>query len=76
MEAIYLLHYQRAKIFTLNYDLLFEQAAAKGGYVVIDGFSFSMPRTFSGVYFDYDIVVRNRTKSSADSLNWLLFYDF
>lgn len=55
--------YQRAKIFTLNYDLLFEQAAAKGGYVVIDGFSFTMPRTFSGVNFDYDIVIRNRRRS-------------
>lgn len=55
--------YNRAKIFTLNYDLLFEQAASKGGYVVIDGFSFTIPRTFSGVNFDYDIVVRNNKRS-------------
>lgn len=58
--------YERAKIFTLNYDLLFEQAAAKGGYVVIDGFSFSNPRLFSGVNYDYDIVIRNHGRSLAE----------
>ena len=58
--------YNRAKIFTLNYDLLFEQAASKGGYVVIDGFSFTIPRTFSGVNFDYDIVIRNNKGPVAE----------
>jgi NAD-dependent SIR2 family protein deacetylase len=58
--------YNRAKIFTLNYDLLFEQAASKGGYVVIDGFSFTIPRTFSGVNFDYDIVIRNNKRAIAE----------
>lgn len=58
--------YNRAKIFTLNYDLLFEQAASKGGYVVIDGFSFTNPRTFSGVNFDYDIVIRSNKRSVAE----------
>lgn len=58
--------YPRAKIFTLNYDLLFEQAASKGGYVVIDGFSFTNPRTFSGVNFDYDIVIRNNNRTIAE----------
>lgn len=58
--------YNRAKIFTLNYDLLFEQAASKGGYVVIDGFSFTIPRTFSGVNFDYDIVIRNNKRPVAE----------
>jgi len=53
------LKYSRVKIFTLNYDLLFEKAASKGGYVIIDGFSFSYPRLFNGVNFDYDIVSRN-----------------
>jgi len=54
--------YARVKIFTLNYDLLFEKAAARGGYIVIDGFSFTEPREFNGTYFDYDIVVRNNNR--------------
>ena len=29
---------------------------------MIDGFSFTSPRTFSGRYFDYDIVQRERTR--------------
>jgi len=56
------LKYSRLKIFTLNYDLLFEQAASKNGYIVIDGFSFSYPRRFNGVNFDYDIVLRNNSR--------------
>lgn len=60
------LKYSRLKVFTLNYDLLFEQAASKGGYVVIDGFSFSYPRMFYGVNFDYDIVARNSNRSLSE----------
>lgn len=52
----------RIQLFTTNYDTLFEQAAQAGGYAVIDGFSFTSPRTFSGRYFDYDIVQRERTR--------------
>ena len=52
----------RVQLFTTNYDPLFEQAAQEGGYAVIDGFSFTSPRTFSGRYFDYDIVQRERTR--------------
>ncbi|MGP1526260.1 MAG: SIR2 family protein [Candidatus Cryptobacteroides sp.] len=52
----------RVKLFTTNYDTLFEQAAQEGGYAVIDGFSFTFPSTFSGRYFDYDIVQRERTR--------------
>ncbi len=52
----------RVQLFTTNYDTLFEQAAQEGGYAVIDGFSFTSPRTFSGRYFDYDIVQRERTR--------------
>lgn len=52
----------RFKLFTLNYDLMFEQAACIGNFVVIDGFSFSKPRTFSGRNFDYDIVSRNQSR--------------
>lgn len=52
----------RVKIFTLNYDTLFEQAAIKGAYTVIDGFSFSFPRTFNGQYFDHDVVIRENSR--------------
>ena len=52
----------RFQLFTTNYDTLFEQAAHKRGYTIIDGFSFSYPREFNGLYFDYDIVYRNRTR--------------
>ncbi|MEI6556371.1 MAG: SIR2 family protein [Paludibacter sp.] len=52
----------RIQLFTTNYDTLFEQAAIEGGFVVIDGFSFTQPRKFSGRYFDYDIVNREKTR--------------
>lgn len=52
----------RVRIFTTNYDTLFEQAAAKGAFVVIDGFSYSYPREFSGRFFDVDFVNRNKTR--------------
>src|SRR5258708_18134329 len=56
------LKYSRAKIFTLNYDTLFEQAAAKGNFVVINGFSFSVPAHFDGAFFDYDVVNRKNSR--------------
>ncbi len=52
----------RVQLFTTNYDTLFEQAANDAGFVVIDGFSFTHPREFSGRYFDYDIVNREKTR--------------
>lgn len=52
----------RAKVFTLNYDTLFEQAGKKGGFTIIDGFSFSFPRQFNGRNFDYDIVYRDKSR--------------
>lgn len=52
----------RIKIFTLNYDLLFENAATDVNAVIIDGFSYTFPRTFSGRFFDYDIVQRENSK--------------
>lgn len=54
--------FPRVKIFTLNYDTLFEQAAQRGAYTVIDGFSFSLPRQFNGKYYDFDIVVRENSR--------------
>src|SRR5690606_38225305 len=52
----------RAKVFTLNYDTLFEQAGRKGNFIIIDGFSFSFPRYFSGRNFDYDVVLRDKSR--------------
>lgn len=52
----------RVKLFTLNYDLLFENAATSVNAIVIDGFSYTFPRTFSGRFFDYDIVQREGSK--------------
>jgi NAD-dependent SIR2 family protein deacetylase len=52
----------RIQLFTTNYDTLFEQAANKAGFVIIDGFSFTHPREFSGKWFDLDIVNRDKTR--------------
>jgi hypothetical protein len=52
----------RVKIFTLNYDLAFEYASTDVNAIVIDGFSFTFPRTFSGRLFDLDIVQREGSK--------------
>lgn len=52
----------RVQLFTTNYDLLFENAANQAGFVVIDGFSFTHPRKFSGRYFDLDLVNREKTR--------------
>ena len=56
----------RLKIYNLNYDLSFEQAAQKGGFTIIDGFSFTQPRLFNGRYYDYDIVRRENSRLSAE----------
>lgn len=52
----------RVQLFTTNYDTLFEQAANKAGFVIIDGFSFTHPREFAGKWFDLDIVNREKTR--------------
>lgn len=52
----------RVQLFTTNYDTLFEQAANNAGFTIVDGFSYTQPRVFSGRYFDYDFVNRERTR--------------
>lgn len=65
----------RIKVFTLNYDLLFEYASEKINAIMIDGFSFTFPRTFSGRYFDYDIVQRENSKvQEEDNFIQRVFY--
>ena len=56
----------RVQLYTTNYDTLFEQAAMQAGLTLIDGFSFTHPRVFSGVNFDYDIVYRERSRIKPD----------
>jgi hypothetical protein len=57
--------YNRLKLFTTNYDMLFEQAANECGFTMIDGFSFTFPRIFNGNNYDYDIVIRKNSRISA-----------
>lgn len=57
--------YNRLKVFTTNYDLLFEQAANEYGFMIIDGFSYTYPRTFNGNNFDCDLVVRKNSRISG-----------
>ncbi len=59
---------QRLKIFTTNYDLCFERAAASLGCVALDGFSFSSPRYYDPRFFSYDIVRRTRGEESINFL--------
>lgn len=69
--------FPRVKIFTLNYDTLFEQAAAKEKFTVLDGFTFSSPRAFNGRYFDYDIIeTKHNRQDKKDSTISKLFYLF
>jgi hypothetical protein len=59
----------RLKVFTTNYDLCFEYAAAMLGLPVIDGFSFSFPNIFDPRYFEYDMV--RRTLASDERGDYL-----
>jgi len=52
---------QRLRVFTTNYDLCFERAAAELGGVALDGFSFTAPRRYDPRFFGYDIIRRPRT---------------
>lgn len=52
----------RLKIFTLNYDTSFEQAADKINAVLIDGFSFNQSGKFKSTNFDLDIVHREQSR--------------
>lgn len=60
---------QRLRVFTTNYDLCFERAAAELGGVALDGFSFTTPRRYDPRFFGYDIIRRPR---SGDDLGHYL----
>lgn len=57
---------ERLKLFTTNYDLCFEHAAQRTGFVVMDGFTFSQPSTFDPMHFAYDIVRRGSEPDAPD----------
>lgn len=59
--------HDRTKIFTLNYDTAFENAAQEQGIILIDGFNFSSDNSFNGNFFDYDIVKRKGSRINEDS---------
>lgn len=56
----------RMKLFTTNYDRCFEEAAARTGFICVDGFSHSMPQQFDGSYFGYDLVRRDMEGNAPD----------
>ncbi len=64
----------RVKLFTTNYDLCFEFAAADLGLVPIDGFSFSQPRRFDPRFFDFDIVKRTSASESVAFIQGVFQY--
>lgn len=57
----------RLKVFTTNYDLCFERAAALQGVITIDGLSFGQPRIFDPRFFGYDIVRRSQFNDEQDN---------
>lgn len=56
----------RMKLFTTNYDKAFETAAARSRFVVIDGFSHTIPQEFDGSFFGYDIVRRESSEGAPN----------
>ncbi|MDX6624334.1 MAG: hypothetical protein QOE75_2266 [Solirubrobacterales bacterium] len=60
----------RTQIFTTNYDLAFETAAARLGFAVIDGFTFSNPALFDPVVFDRDHARREPT-GAMEPIDWV-----
>lgn len=56
----------RLKLFTTNYDLCYDQAARRAGFVVLDGFTFTQPPFFDPMHFAYDIVRRASDSEAPD----------
>ena len=59
----------RLKLFTTNYDLLFEEAARRNKVTIIDGFSNTEPREFDGGYFNYDLVKREKSTDNLELIS-------
>lgn len=56
----------RTKLFTTNYDLCFETAAKRSGFVVVDGFAFGSEAYFDSAQFSYDVVRRAAGEEKSD----------
>jgi len=56
----------RSCLFTTNYDMCFEQAAANIRLTFIDGFSFSSTPRFIPDHYDYDIVTKSSYSKEPD----------
>lgn len=56
----------RAKLFTTNYDLCFEEAARRHRFTIIDGFSHALDQSYDPLHFGYDIVRRGAGKEAPD----------
>jgi len=56
----------RTKVFTTNYDLCFERAARRSGFVVVDGFAFGSDDVFDSAQFAYDVVRRSAGEEKSD----------
>ena len=62
----------RFKIFTTNYDICIEQAAAKINLVLVDGFSHSVEQRYNRDHFHYDIVRRSQDGANANYIDGVL----
>ncbi|SSC71450.1 unnamed protein product [Ciceribacter sp. T2.26MG-112.2] len=56
----------RTKLFTTNYDLCFEAAAKRSGFIVVDGFAFGSDAHFDSAQFSYDVVRRSAGEEKSD----------
>lgn len=56
----------RAKLFTTNYDLAFEEASRRLRFMVIDGFSHSLDQVYDRQHFEFDVVRREANKEAPD----------
>lgn len=56
------------KVFTTNYDRCYEEAGRQGRYVVVDGFSHTVPPTFDAIHFSYETVRRLGDTESFDPI--------
>lgn len=58
----------RMKVFTTNYDRCYEEAGRQGRYVVVDGFSHTVPPTFDAIHFTYETVRRLSDTEAFDPI--------
>jgi hypothetical protein len=56
----------RMRLFTTNYDRCFEEAATRTRFIVIDGFTHTIPQEFDGTQFSYDFVRRENDREVPD----------